>query len=530
VISSTSDTVSGRQRDSASSAGGVTATASRLRARLGHVDLLVPSVAAVGLIVYSLHKFDGGLSRDLGIYSYAGQQFAEGEPPYVAVLNRVGPLAHILPGVGVAAARVVGIDDVLGMRLLFLLFAAACLSLAYLLGRDLFSSRLSGLATAAALLAFSGFVHYASNGPREKTAMVLFLLAALLALVRRSWFISGMFVALGTLTWQPVFIAAATAMVVTLVGLPRGERRAAAMRFVIGGLVPTALCIAYFAAVGALRDFFDGFVLISARYAQDSSITSNLHAVWSSLRAGYGASLIVLFLGLLSLACLTAWSLRRESRHNDPAAYPVAAVGIAGLVALVWTTRQFQAWPDAFLLLPFSAVGIGGLVGVLSRRLSGRWVVAVVATFAVTMTAMAVDFALTGGYRGLDSQRQDVRAVLQALPSDASILSIEGPQALVLSNQTNATRHQVFTGALGRYIDDTWPGGRVGYAKWVVDVERPDVVTVGKGQVGKPWLASTLSSQYERVGRSSGWQWYVRRSLGPDLVADVRAALRRAQS
>ena len=98
---------------------------SRLRA----IDPLVPVVAGASLVVYVLHGFHGMLTRDLGIYSYAGQQVADGVPPYLGVLNRAGPLAHVLPGVGALVARLGGLDDVLTMRVLFMLMATAAVCL-----------------------------------------------------------------------------------------------------------------------------------------------------------------------------------------------------------------------------------------------------------------------------------------------------------------------------------------------------------------------------------------------------------------
>ena len=50
------------------------------------------------------------------------------------------------------------------MRVLFMLIATACVCTIYLLGRDLFRSRAAGLVTAGTLLAFHGFIQYASNG------------------------------------------------------------------------------------------------------------------------------------------------------------------------------------------------------------------------------------------------------------------------------------------------------------------------------------------------------------------------------
>ena len=78
-----------------------------LRARASSLDPITPLVGLVALVVYSLHGFGGVLNRDLGVYAYAGQQFADGVPPYEGILNRAGPLAHMLPGVGMVAGRLV---------------------------------------------------------------------------------------------------------------------------------------------------------------------------------------------------------------------------------------------------------------------------------------------------------------------------------------------------------------------------------------------------------------------------------------
>ena len=202
-------------------------------------DPLVPLVGIVSVIVYTLHGFHGALTRDLGIYSYAGQQVADGVPPYLGVLNRAGPLAHVLPGVGALVARVAGLDELVTMRVVFMLMATAAVCMVYLLGRDLFDSRAAGLVAASALLSFHGFIQYASDGPREKTPMTLFVIVALWAITRRRWFTAGVFTSLATLCLQTAFFStfAAVAVAVLLVG-PSGVlgRVRASLRVALGGL------------------------------------------------------------------------------------------------------------------------------------------------------------------------------------------------------------------------------------------------------------------------------------------------------
>ena len=69
--------------------------------RWGFLDPYVPIVGVVSLVTFALHGVTGSLSRDLSVYTYAGQQVVDGHPPYLGILNRAGPLAHLAPALGV---------------------------------------------------------------------------------------------------------------------------------------------------------------------------------------------------------------------------------------------------------------------------------------------------------------------------------------------------------------------------------------------------------------------------------------------
>lgn len=491
--------------------------------RWGRVDLLSLLIAVIAVVVYALHGFNGYLSRDLAVYSYAGQQVIEGVPPYMAILNRAGPLAHLIPAVGVAGARIVGIDDLLGMRLLFMLIAAACVGVVYLLGRDLFKSRLAGVAAASALLSFSGFIEYASNGPREKTPMVLFMLCALWAITRQRWFTAGLFVSLATLVLQPVFPMGLAAMLVAALAVPAGQRLRALLRFAVGGLVPVVVFVVYFAAVGALREAIAAFLLINARYTDADPLMSEFTERWSRLEGGYGVSLWVMVVGLAGLAVISLMTLSRKQQARDDASMVVvAAMGAAALVGVVWSLRDFDDWPDAFLLLPLAATGIAGITKAIIRRLPRGAAVPITLVWAVTAVAIAASFSVTDRNDKLPRQRASVTRALAQLPPNASILSINAPQALVLSGKTNPTRYQTFSSGLDRYLDHTLPGGLQGFGAWI-GREEPTAITLA----GKPqgWLAETIQSEYKRVGRAPGWVWYVNRSVGHDTLKRLERRL-----
>jgi len=495
-----------------------------VRGRLEQVDPLVPLLCAVATALYVLHGFDGYLSRDLGDYAYGGQQVADGVPPYVAVVNRAGPLAHLIPGVGAVVSNWVGIDQVVGMRVFLMLFAVAAIAVTYLLGRDVFRSRLAGVAAATMLLSCQGFIAYASDGPREKTSMVLFLLCAMLAMVRRRWLTVGFFTALATLCWQPVFFVAMAGAVTTIVvGLPAGRLRAL-LRVAIGGLVPSAVTVGAYAAVGALGIFVDDFLLINARYTQQVSLLSSPGDAVDMLAKGYGPSLAIFATGLVAVVGLAVRAVRPGPDRHDARRADLLAAGAIVLAGVAWSLKAFNGFPDAFILLPPAALGIGGLAAAVAARAPLR--AAVIATVAWTVAATGVGAAYAVSTRDdtLEHQRASVDAVMDVLPPDARILSVEAPQPLVLAHERNLSRLQLFGNGLIDYVDDTWPGGRDGYARWVAR-RQPTLIAIGDGTV-PDWLDPTIDSGYRRVGASIGWDWYVSNDVGHQTRLALRQAVK----
>lgn len=501
----------------------------RARERLRRVDPLVVVCGVVALTVYLVQGFGASLSRDLGVYSYGGQQVAEGVPPYVSILTRVGPLASLVPGIGVVVGRSIGVDDVLAMRVTLMLVSVVAIMVVYLLGRDLFSSRAAGLVSAAALLSCQGFLRYATFGPREKTTMVCFLALALLAMVHQRWGTAGAMTALATLAWQPIFLPAIVGLSVAAVLGAEGARGrlVALTRIAVGGLIPTTVTVLAYAAIGRLQMFFDAFVWINLRYTTGEGVLSRPDAVWASVTQGYGWSLGVVILGTLVVLVLGIQAATRPIRTTSQGA---AMVGLGSfvVVCLAWSTRSFDSWPDAFFLLPVAAVGSGGLVTLLSRRLTARTVTAATVAWCLLATALALVSAIGSRSDVIDTQRADAEMVMSALPPESNILSIKAPQALVFTHQRNPSRLQMFTKGLGDYVDDTWPGGIEGYARWI-DRKSPTVIAVGY-RSGRPccpsWIEDVLREDYQRMGGSSGsYKWYVNKRVPQRIRTDITAML-----
>jgi 4-amino-4-deoxy-L-arabinose transferase-like glycosyltransferase len=481
----------------------------------------VAVVGATAVAVYTLHGFHGVLTRDLAVYSYAGQQVAEGVPPYLGILNRAGPLAHVLPGAGVLLARLGGWDDVVTMRVVFMLVAAAGVCVAYLLGRDLFGSRAAGLVCASTLLTFHGFIEYASNGPREKTPMTVFIICALWAFTRQRWFTAGLCTALATLCLQTAFFGTFAAVAVGALLTAGGGRLRALARIAAGGAVPVVVLGTWFALAGSLGAAIDGFYLINSRYTVPDPVTDDLAAVWQDLQAAYGVSVWLLATGVAALVLRSCAVVSRRAREDDPALGPLLAMTVGLVAGVAWTFRDYDAWPDLFPILPFAAIGLAGAFAVVARRLPPRGGHVLAGAFSGVAVVLALVYAVSTRDATLVVQREDTARVLAELPSGATITSIEAPQPLVLTRRTNPTRHQMFRSGLQDHLEDTWPGGRAGFERDLV-AGRPDLVAVGE-TVSRRWRTS-IQPDYVYVGSAPTWDWYARASLGPATIAQLRNA------
>ncbi len=490
--------------------------------RWWQVDPWGPALAAVGLAVFLLQGFGGLLTRDLALYAYAGQQFAEGVPPYEGVMNRAGPLAHIVPGFGAMVARALGTDDLLTQRVLMMGLSVAAVWLTYLLGRDTFRSRLAGAATVATLLAFQGFVTYAGGGPREKTTMMLLVVCAMLAVLHRRWFWAGVAIALATLTWQPAFWATITmATAAVLVGQPRPRWLRGVSGIALGGIAATALMTLYFAAVGALEAFFDGFLFLNATSTRQIGLVQMMLEEPAEISGGFGWSIWLVAAGLVASVVLgvRAW---RSSERRQPREASLVAFGVGTAGYFLWSVGVFNGWADAVVVLPLAAMGVGGVAAVVLRRFGSPGTTVVAAYTAVVLVVAAVDTWVSRPDE-LEPMRAETDAMLALAGPDVSVASVGAPQPLVLGQLRNPIQHQMFIAGLQDYLDENYPGGLAGVAGDIDDA-RPTYITMDH-PTWYGWMSPTLDAHYEEVGTTLDFTWYADRSVGEQKLAEMREIL-----
>ena len=478
---------------------------------------LDPVIAGlVALVVYALHGLQTSLFRDQATFVYGGQQFVHGTPPYRGVFNSVGPLGDMTAGVGIWLGRLVGLDDLTGARLIYLLLSAACVAALSVLAREALRSRAAGVLAPSAFLTFTTFLKLATGGPREKTVMVLCLEIALLLLLRRRWFGAGLLTALAALTWQPVILAAGVAGFVAILvsGAPRLRAWAG---YVVGGVVPTALLVAYFLAEGALKVAVWGFVAVNVGTTQPTILDS-----WRLLTGDYGWSLVVIVIGWAGSLVAAGVALIRARRGGatPDVDRAVLVIGSGALVAGLWTCYAINGAADLFVVLPFAALGVAAVLLALGRHLGPTIARRLCATGVALAVATGCVEAVTTRDHSLPAERRDVTRMAAAVPPGSSVVSIYAPEVLVLAHRRNPDPWQLSSSTISQFLDDHLPRGLAGYAD-TISRRQPALVAVGR-QATAGWLRPVLDQQYTRVGRGQHWTWYASNALGHDTVHRLR--------
>jgi hypothetical protein len=241
----------------------------------------------------------------------------------------------------------------------------------------------------------------------------------------------------------------------------------------------------------------------------------------------YGWSLWVMVVGIAATLALGVHALARPTR-STPRGAALAGLAVVVVVCFLWSLKAFNGWPDAFFVLPAAAAGIGGLVPLLARWVPRRALTATVVAWALVATSLSAVAALGNKNEDLDEQRRDVELVMSLLPADADIVSVEAPQPLVLTGQRNASRLQLFGNGLIDYVEDTWPGGIEGYARWL-GRRSPTVIAVGgHSTVQVPsWLEPLLRRDYQQVGATLGpFEWFVSTRVPRETRDELEAMLR----
>lgn len=467
--------------------------------------IIAAFVFLTSAIVFIQYGFEGTLRRDAALYLYSGQQMAQGVPPYVSVFEVKGPLTYLIPGIGASIAMLLKLDDIIAVRVAFLILSCLAIVGLYFLGSTLFESRRVGLLAAFTFIGFWGFGRGAVSGPSAKTPVVLFQLLSLLLTARKRWFWAGLCGSLAALTWQPTAIFPLATILLALTQSRAGlERARNAIRAVSGILIPIVVISLYFLHKGALSDLVDGAILFHLNYLErgPSSLLNHLRGPIRAVYVGFTVMAIPIALGFLVVCMTYMW---RMKLHGGSILRLLARDRFAALLLsfpalVIWSLLDFQGYGDFFVLLPYVAIGFGwllylaleGLMKTVDIRpaLQMTWFLVLCATL---IGSAAMNYYVTAE-NGLDDQRQWAQWVESRFGRDSKIVSIGEPSILVLLHSTNPNPYVYIISGFHNRIEAKTPGGFEG---WLEELEREDLSVIALGKVRPSQVRTRLIAWLE---------------------------------
>ncbi len=477
-------------------------------------------------VLFALYGIEGRLSRDESIYVYGGQQLTHGVAPYVSIFDPKTPLAHFLAAAGIAVASLYGGDQLRAIRVLF--YVSACLTAVamYLLGQRVWRSRAAGVVTALVFSCFTGFAEDALSGPDAKTPGVLMCGVSMWLLAGRRWFWAGVTAALAFLVWQPFGIYAVLAVVLPLFQAERGQRLRSGAAGLLGGAIPVAACVIYFAITGALGPFVTDAILFPLNGAEHKtqSVITRADLIRQVIVRYYGVSGIVLIVGmavvLVAAAVVAARRSGRRWRH------PVVAVLLPSMIfEIAYALTDFQGYPDVYPFLAYGALGVAGLAVLLAGAAARVRARARPAVLAASLAAVAVLVAFSGIWfrDGSDEllKRELLRtcAMTRLVPPGNTLFALGDPTPLVLSGRTNPDPFIWVDSRNSAWKISHTKGGIRGWARQVL-ASNPAVISLYGWTSDSRYRMAHLLKSHGYTGHQMVGEWVL---LSPTAAALLRA-------
>lgn len=412
----------------------------------------------------------GWLTAHNAIYHYSGLRLLDGVPPYVSMFDMKTPLATFVSAGAIALGRLLGLSGLEATRVVFAVLAASGSVPIYLAARQLFDSDLAGLFGVLSLMTVTPWLWDISAGPRPKVLAGALVAWAVWSTIDRRWFIGALLFGFAGLCWQPAILGIGGLLAGAI--SDRENRWWNLGEVAAGAVTPFLAASVYFLAADAFSVFLDGALRVHLNYVSSRAVMNPLAGLTlltvylqdTRLWVGVVAGLMVFNAAAMFAGTLDKW---RPSR--------IAVVTACGLY-LVWSLVDIQSPADMYVLLPFAAVGLGGLTAILVTYCEEQWSVA----SRVAVPVIAALFMLSAGVSGfrvniqtgqdtptsLESQKGTVAEILAITGGDPATV-IGATEILSLTGWSSPTRHVVINSGVDRYIDDHHRGG---FRAWMADV------------------------------------------------------------
>lgn len=455
------------------------------------------------------------IPHDTTFHIYAAQQMLEGGVIYRDVAIIKAPLSDFVSAFAIWLARLFGISDIMGTRLMSLAMVMGTTGATYLAGRVLFRARAVGVIAALVMASWNFYGLRAVTGPEPKAFVIFFALLAFVFLAQQRWFLTGVCAALSALSWQPALIVQALALLFAFLApwlaassasTPEKFRCAFKnnLRVMAGFLALFAIVLIYLAANNAVEAAFNATIGANVRHYNNNQALVPLS---QTLDENFAEIILdgtlycfsyseywLIGVGIFSFFAIAAaqiFSAARAKRaplnlHVTPLL--LYTVGFAG-----FTLIDFDYCPDLIPFMPVIALSVGWLA-----YLAARFVAYLVARFwnaqyaaraslftlsALALLLIAVYWFDAWGYQITGTSFLDQLAVVEKareyLAPDDRVLSFGNTIVLIELRKQNPTKILHLGSKSGIGVLATEPGGVQGMIA-ALDADPPKLITIAR--------------------------------------------------
>ena len=414
------------------------------------VVLLIVLFSSALMLVY--RPFSQQEVGDQAIYDYIAQAILRGQMPYRDVIDIKGPLAAHLSAFAMLAGKLVGVRDIIAVRLLHVLMAGLLSAVTYFVGINYLKSRTAGVLAALVTLCFPIFIEMMVTGTQPKLPMMLFGMLSLLLILKDRPFWSGVCSMLSCLCWQPGLMFTGVAVLIFSRYLS-SWRDGRVLKVLAGAAIPLVLTLGYFYLRGALGEMWAWTITYNYTVFGPAAKRPFGEAADHLFKIAHRVFQPGIFLLILGALGLVGYLIERiVAKVKQKGAFQDAdltadAVVIPPVIYFAFCMINIQSGPDLIPFVPFIGIFLGWLIVKGERllfhnrqtgSLSGSE--ALVSLLPMTITLMLVIYnALFYRIQGWTLKDQDkaMEAVSRLLGPDDKIYVHGTVEILVLLRKAN---------------------------------------------------------------------------------------------
>jgi len=334
---------------------------------------------AFGVFVALMYRpFSTDENGDSAIYDYIAQTILRGGLPYRDVVEIKGPGAIYISALAILLGRLVGISDIIAVRILHVLLIGVLSLTTFVVAWAYLRNRLASAFAVTIPLMMGSFITMMNGGTQPKLPLMIFGLLSLYLTTKNKPFWSGFFSMLSCLCWQPGLLFTGVAFLMFTRYLTRW-RDYAWLKVLGGAAIPLAITLLYFHWRGALQDLWSWTVTFNYSVFAPNDLRppgASLRHFWRVTSRIYGWDSILVWVSVAGFVLYSYQRIRakieRRGSFQSAKLYRDAIV-IPPLVYFLFCMINFQAGPDLIPFLPFIGIFAGWALTHAARFLfSGR--------------------------------------------------------------------------------------------------------------------------------------------------------------